>query len=57
MEAANAVAPSFIADYNRRFAKPPRNDFDAHRPIRTDEDLDLIFTWREPCKVSHVFMF
>ena len=54
MEAANAWAPCFIADYNQRFAKPPRNDFDAHRPLRGDEDLDLIFTWREPRKVSHV---
>jgi transposase len=53
MEAANAFAPSFIADYNHRFAKPPRNDFDAHRPIRPDEDLELIFSWREPRKVSH----
>jgi hypothetical protein len=52
IEAANAYAPCFIADYNRRFAKPPRNDFDAHRPIRDDEDLDLVFTWREPRKVS-----
>jgi transposase len=54
MAAANAYAPTFIADYNRRFAKPPRNDFDAHRPVRDDEELDLIFTWREPRKVSHV---
>jgi hypothetical protein len=30
-----------------------RNDFDAHRPMRDDEDLDLIFTWRERRKVSH----
>jgi hypothetical protein len=52
MAAANAYAPIFIADYNRRFAKPPRNDVDAHRPVRDDEDLDLIFTWREPRKVS-----
>jgi transposase len=52
--AAKAFAPAFIADYNRRFAKPPRNDFDAHRPLRADEDLDLIFTTREPRKVSHV---
>jgi hypothetical protein len=50
--AANAYAPAFIADYNRRFAKPPRNDLDAHRPVRDDEDLDLIFTWRELRKVS-----
>ncbi|MFC7519089.1 ISNCY family transposase [Herbaspirillum sp. GCM10030257] len=54
MTAANAYAPSFIADYNRRFAKPPRNDWNAHRPVREDEDLDLIFTIREPRKVSHV---
>jgi hypothetical protein len=51
--AASAFMPAFIADYNRRFAKPPRNDFDAHRPVRDDEDLALIFTWREKRKVSH----
>lgn len=45
--------PTFIADYNRRFAKPPRNDFNAHRSLREDEDLNLIFTVREPRKVSH----
>jgi transposase len=54
MEAANAYAPCFIADYNRRFAKPPRNDWDAHRPLREDEDLESIFTHREKRKVSHV---
>lgn len=54
MEAANAWAPSFVADYNRRFAKPPRNDWDAHRPLRDDEDLALTFTVREKRKVSHV---
>jgi transposase len=54
MAAANAYAPTFIADFNRRFAKPPRNDWNAHRPLREDEDLDVIFTWREPRKVSHV---
>jgi transposase len=53
-EAANAWAPAFVIDYNRRFAKPPRNDFDAHRPLREDEDLERIFTWREQRKVSHV---
>lgn len=54
LAAANAFAPTFIADYNRRFAKPPRNDWNAHRPWRDDEDLDLIFTWRVLRKVSHV---
>ncbi|GAB7540564.1 hypothetical protein CS8_002250 [Cupriavidus sp. 8B] len=52
MEAANAFMPEFIADYNGRFAKVPRNNHDAHRPLRPDESLDLIFTWREPRCVS-----
>jgi transposase len=52
MEAANAFMPEFIADYNARFAKAPRNSHNAHRPLRPDENLDLIFTWREPRCVS-----
>jgi transposase len=52
MAAANAWATGFIADYNGRFSKPPRNDFDAHRPLRNDEDLDVIFTVRERRRVS-----
>ncbi|MCP3728790.1 ISNCY family transposase, partial [Paraburkholderia sp. CNPSo 3272] len=31
---ANAYAPSFMAAYNARFAKPPKSEFDAHRPLR-----------------------
>ena len=54
MEAANAWAPCFIDDYNRRFGKPPRNDWNAHRALREDEVLDLIFTFRDKRKVSHV---
>jgi len=53
MSAANAYVPTFIADYNQRFAKPARNDFDAHRAVRPDETLDLIFTVRQPRRVSH----
>ncbi|WP_455287444.1 ISNCY family transposase [Cupriavidus necator] len=52
MAAANAYAPSFIADFNARFAKVPKRDFDAHRPLRGDEDLARIFSWREWRKVS-----
>ncbi|XQM39337.1 Integrase catalytic domain-containing protein (plasmid) [Cupriavidus sp. H19C3] len=52
MEAANAFAPAFMADFNTRFAKAPRSDFDAHRPLRGDEDLARIFSWREWRKVS-----
>jgi hypothetical protein len=42
----------FIEDYNARFGKPARNSFDPHRPVRSDEDQDLIFTWRVQRKVS-----
>ncbi|WP_322093918.1 ISNCY family transposase [Paraburkholderia bannensis] len=49
---ANAYAPSFMAAYNARFAKPPKRDFDAHRALRTDENLDEVLTWREPRKVT-----
>lgn len=49
---ANAFAAAFIADYNARFAKAPRNAHDTHRPLRADEDLDLLFCWREPRCVS-----
>jgi hypothetical protein len=52
MAAGNAFAPSFIADFNRRFAKPPKNDLDVHRPMHSNEKLDDIFTWREERCVS-----
>lgn len=51
-EAGNEFAPDFIADFNARFAKPAQRDHDAHRPVRADEDLDLIFSWRVQRKVS-----
>jgi transposase len=49
---ANAYAPCFMADYNARFAKPPRRAFDAHRPLRDDERLDEVLTWREQRRVT-----
>ena len=33
IEAANEYAAEFMADYNARFAVPPRNSNDAHRPL------------------------
>jgi hypothetical protein len=53
-EAANAYAPHFIADFNQRFGKVPRSAYNAHRPLRSDEDLDLILTSRVPRRVSNV---
>ena len=52
IEAANDLMPSFIEAYNRKFARIPRDTHDAHRPVRAEEDLDLIFSWRELRKVS-----
>lgn len=51
--AANAFMPAFIEAYNARFAKVPRNGYDVHRAVRADEELDLIFAWRELRKVTH----
>ena len=33
MEAGNAFLPTFMVDFNGRFAKAPRNPYDAHRPV------------------------
>ena len=52
IEAANAFMPQYVADYNALFAKVAREAHDAHRPIRNDEDLDSIFSWREQRKVT-----
>ena len=51
-EAANAYAPHFAADFNGRFGKTPRSTFDAHRPLRADESLELILTSRVPRRVT-----
>lgn len=52
VDAANEYADEFMDDYNRRFAKTPRHDFDVHRPLEHDDDLAAFFTWREPRRVS-----
>ncbi len=52
IDAANALMPRFIAAYNERFAKDPRDKHDAHRSLRADEDLDFVFAWRELRKVT-----
>lgn len=52
MADANAFAAHFMASYNARFAKPPHSEHDCHRPLHSDEDLELIFAWREARRVS-----
>jgi hypothetical protein len=48
----NALLPAFIADYNARFAKPPANKKNLHRPLRAGDDLDGVFAWKEERRLS-----
>jgi len=53
MKAANAFLPSFIRDYNQRFAVPPHSVSDAHRSVlHNAAELDLIFCRHETRKLS-----
>jgi hypothetical protein len=51
-DGGNTYLPDFLAAHNERFAREPQSPYDAHRPIRDDEDLDLIFTWQQERKLS-----
>jgi hypothetical protein len=52
VDAANAFAPEFMADYNCRFARAPRSEHDAHRPLQPSEDLARAFSLHETRLVS-----
>jgi hypothetical protein len=52
VDSANAFAPEFIVDYNRRFARAPRSEHDAHRCLQPTDDLDRIFSLQETRVVS-----
>jgi transposase len=52
LEAGNAYLPEFINDFNRRFAVEPRSQHDAHRPLSSQDNLDLILTWQESRTLS-----
>jgi hypothetical protein len=52
VDTANAFAPEFIADYNRRFARAPASDHDAHRALRPTDDLSEILRWKELRKLT-----
>ena len=51
-EDANRFAPAFIADYNRRFGCEPASPHDAHRTLRQDDDLDVVFRWKEDRRLT-----
>ncbi|HDM8234129.1 TPA: ISNCY family transposase, partial [Vibrio campbellii] len=58
IEEANAWLPYFIADFNRRFAKPAMYPKNMHRKVReTQQELDDIFSWQEIRKLSKSLTF
>ncbi len=44
IRAGNAYLPTFLADFNTRFAVLPRSQHNAHRPLLSADNLDLILT-------------
>jgi hypothetical protein len=52
LASGNALLPAFMADYNARFAKPPANGKDLHRPLRDEDNLEDAFAWKEERTLS-----
>lgn len=50
---ANAFMPEFMADYNNRFAKEPRNPKDMHRPFTEHDCLDGAMCHKEQRTLSN----
>jgi len=51
-ERANAYAPQFMADFNRRFSLPPADPQDAQLPLLASHQLEHIFTVQTPRTVT-----
>lgn len=52
IEEANAFLPRYMARHNERFACPPRDRVDAHRPLAPHEDVETEMVWREERTVT-----
>lgn len=57
IEEANAFLPTFIEDYNRRFAVVPKDLSNAHRELLPEHKLDHIFTIKESRHLSKSLTF
>jgi hypothetical protein len=44
MDEANQYMEEFLEEFNQKFSKEPRGQFDAHRPLDTSTDLERILT-------------
>lgn len=51
-EAANAFIDLFREDYNRRFARTPKNPRNAHRQLLQQDDLVRAFSWQEQRRLT-----
>jgi transposase len=52
-EAGNAFVDLFREDYNRRFARTPKNPRNAHRQLLPHDDLVRAFTWQEQRRLTN----
>ena len=52
MENANVYAPTFMAAFNQKFAKAPRNPKDMHRPLNEHDSLDGAMCHKEERTLS-----
>lgn len=52
MEDGNKYLPEFMADFNRRFGRPPLSDHDAHRPLAHGVALEDVFQLRRQRKLT-----
>lgn len=57
IEKGNAFLPTFLSDLNKRFGKEAANSEDAHRPLRTQDDLKKIFSWKDTRVLSKDLTF
>ena len=49
---ANAFLPSYMARHNARFARPPFDPRDLHRPLAPHDNLETEMVWREERTVT-----
>ena len=53
IEAANAFLPTFLHDFNQKFAKAPADPINAHRPLLSTHNLDKIFCLKYTRQLSN----
>ena len=52
IEAGNAFLPAFLAAFNNKFEKAPKNPIDAHKPLTKDLNLDKAFRLKYTRSIS-----